>query len=331
MTTYRYHSNFRKEEIELLGGFITRGLSSVLVGVAGVGKSNIMEFIRHQYTLPSDAAEMQLAVNIISLDCSDWNGTPTDFWHLLRQEAEHDLGVKTSIVHMSDRANRDFQVVRDLVSGVCDKPGGRLAILFDDADCLLHQGPVELLEQLCTLRSYHRDTLSFLLFTKGLPHLLGEPLKLRKNSRFYELFSSRIFTLQPYVERDSVQMLNYLNAQDGRTLQQADIRMVLHLSGGHATLLRKCFDILTGEHPERIMDALLNNPDIQNTCSRVLNSLYGHERAVLVKIAKRTPVESIDMPALVLLQRRGLLIGSPPTIFSPVLEGFVQLHSSKAD
>ena len=42
----RYQPTFRKDEIELITRLASRGESVGLVGVAGVGKSNIVNFLR---------------------------------------------------------------------------------------------------------------------------------------------------------------------------------------------------------------------------------------------------------------------------------------------
>ena len=262
----------------------------------------------------------------MTIDCNDWDGEEASFWRLLRRQIEQDLSLSPGAIPLASQPQRDFQVVRDLVQRSCQEPRERLTIILDDSDVLFTKGPVALLEQLRTLRDYHRDQYAYLLFTKQLPLVLGRAIGFTETSPFYELFASRIYALRPYDEQDATQMLRYLDNRDGHSLGIPSQRVVLYLAGGHANLLRLMRDVYVAQPPaeDHVLETLATNADIRHACRRILSSLHPDEQEVLARLACGQPLISADIPALDLLQKRGLLLGARSTLFSPVFAQFLQ-------
>lgn len=322
----RFHEDFRADELALITDLARRGLSLAFVGVAGIGKSNLLTALRTRHAvLPTPAGSLQL--RLIVLDGNNWDGAPAGFWRLARQEAEQSLGVSSSVLPFaSDPSDRNTLIVRNLVGAACRQPHQRLLFVLDDADRLLQNGPLDLLGQLRTLRDENRDLFSYLLFTKKLPHRLGQGLNLRTDSKFYELFSSRIYALRPYQPSDARQMLAYLNGQHDRPLRGPALATVLYLGGGHAMLLKHLHELWLEQPPGEgdVLAAVVSHPDIADVCRRIYRSLHAHEQDVLRSLARGQTLAPADVPAVTMLQKRGLLSGAKNQCFSPVLERYVR-------
>lgn len=321
-TIERFSETYRADELALISDLARRGLSLAFVGVAGIGKSNLLSALRSHYaTLPSPAGPLNL--RLIVLDGNNWDGSPSGFWRLARQETEQNLNISTNIIPLStDSGDRNNLIVRNLVGSVCRQPQQRLMFVLDDADQLLQNGPPELLGQLRSLRDENRDTFCYLLFTKKLPHRLGAGLKLRTDSKFYELFSSRIYALRPYQPNEAKQMLDYLNQKSERPLRAQDLRTILHLAGGHAMLLKHLHELWLEQPPaeDNVLATVVHHPDIIDVCRRIYRSLHGHEQDVLTTLARGQGLARADAPAVDMLQKRGFLVGDKNQFFSPVLE-----------
>lgn len=325
-TTERFTADFRADELALITDLARRGLSLAFVGVAGIGKSNLLSALRLRHAaLPSPAGPLSL--RLVVLDGNNWDGSPAGFWRLARQETEQSLGVSANFLPLAtDPSDRNNLIVRNLVGNACRQPHLRLLFVLDDADRLLQNGPLDLLGQLRSLRDENRDVFSYLLFTKRLPHRLGAGLNLRTDSKFYELFSSRIYALCPYQQTEARQMLHYLNDASDRPLRAPALATILFLSGGHAMLLKHLHELWLEQPPseEGVLATVVRHPDIADVCGRVVRSLHAHEQDVLKKLTRGQPLAPADAPAMTMLQKRGLLVGARNQCFSPVLERFVR-------
>lgn len=324
----RYQPAFRKDEIELILRFAARGESVGLVGIAGVGKSNIVNFLRD---LPHNAPEVaqgaaQLYFPVV--DATQWQGTADSLWKLMLEafskaikDIPHQLvGNDKTIPFSADE--RIQSTLRRRLEWVCQESGRQVMFVLDDFDKVIEQGPLSMLEGLNVFRSEgNRELLSYLVFTKRLPHILGRRLDFENQSKFYDLFRSRIYALEPYNRTDALRMLQHLRDLARSTLTDHQLEQIYHLAGGHAGLLRLVFNNwdekgVTGPR----VAYFANIADIQQECRRILINLHKHEQMVALKIAKSSHVDK-DRDVINHLANRGLLVRTePPTWFSPLFE-----------
>lgn len=326
----RFSPTYRSDELALIADYARRGLSCAFVGIAGIGKSNLLNCLRQRYGTIIAPGDTPITLQTVIVDCNDWNGEPADFWRLLRREMEKALTPMNVIPLSDDPAMRDNLIVRHLVGAFCSQPNRRLLLVFDDADKLLARGPLELLEQLRTLRDENRDVFSFLLFTKKLPLRLGRAINLTHESKFYQLFGSRIFTLRPYNQADAWHMLRFLNAQAAQPLTNPTLRFIYQLTDGHATLLKLVYERYLIQPPssQNLVGDLLAHPPIRQACEHIFHSLHHHEQQVLVRMVHDRSFANADLPALILLRRRGLLLEPDDRIFSVLFENYLKLISN---
>lgn len=323
----RYLPTYREKELSTCCGFAVRGESLTFVGIAGIGKSNIVKYLTQNHgekrRYLGDKVD---TVHFAVLDANLWDGTTLRMWQLLLaaiQQATANLPqpvIDPKIIHLSeeDGARRRCQLYIDHVCQTLDQ---RLMIVLDDFDDAFRRGPLHMLEQFNAYRSAgNRERLSYLIFTKQLPHVLGRKYRLDNHCKFYDLFRTNIFALGPYCSGDARQMVRHLNHQAGTPLHGAELREIERMGGGHARLLKVVFDSWLKEPPpdaDRILH-FAAQVDIQEECRRIFLGLHPQERAVAVRVAHSSQTGD-DTDTINHLRIRGLLLdGGSGDWFSPL-------------
>ena len=249
----RYHPTFRQDEIDLILGFALRGESLGFLGVAGVGKSNLVNFLRD---IQKNAPQVQQDVTRLHfpvVDTPQWPGTPNSLWKMMLEalnQVTRELSPPPElkkIIPISED-ERAFKALHDRLQWICQDLGHQVMFILDDFDRALETGPLDMLERLNGLRSEgNRGYLSFLVITKKLPHVLGRRYDLEYESKFYDLFHNHIYALEPYGRDDALQMLKHLNDLARSPLADSQLEHIYRMAGGHARLLRLVFSIWTEE------------------------------------------------------------------------------------
>ncbi|MEZ4615351.1 MAG: CHAT domain-containing protein [Caldilineaceae bacterium] len=337
--TPRYTPTYRQKEIRVICDSVLKGESLCFVGVAGLGKSNITNFLHsdpYSYK-PAYLGDEAGHIHFPVCDGHTWNETPEGLWQMmlaaLVETTAHieapELDSKRVLVYEDQKTYSDL---RQRIRWLCKEQNQRIMFILDDFDDVISTGPLSMLEQLNALRTDgNSGSLSYLIFTKRLPHVLGQAHSLQRNSKFYHLFSQQIYTLEPYDDGDARQMLEHLTQSAGRPLHSQDLIKILMLGGGHARLLKIVFELWRANPPDAgdYVTYLFDKPDVQNECMRIFASLHDEEQQVAIRIAKgqETP---IDRPIIDHLIRRGLLENRGKWIwFSPLFEQFLQTDKSR--
>lgn len=334
MTIPRYPPTFRQDEIQLICQSALTGESLCFVGLAGSGKSNIMNFLCvDPYGYKSRYLGQQPEqVLFLCINTEAWDGSALSLWELLYSELWQQTQMwapaepESKIIQLSEEA-RVFSKLQEQVDLVCGTHQSQLMFILDDFDRVIEVGPLSMLEQLNRLRSSHRGRVSYLIFTKKLPHVLGRAHNLERNSKFYDLFKNHVYALPLYGSHDVRQMLLHLNSLNNNQLGRDELLNIEALCGGHARLLRLLFDAWLREPPPHdvpIERYYAHHPDLQKECARILHGLHRHERRVAVALA-RGEENQADWGVIYHLQRRGLLIKmNPPHWFSPLMAIYLQ-------
>ncbi len=218
-----------------------------------------------------------------------------------------------------------LQQLEERIEWVCQQEQHRVMFMLDEFDDVLRKGPPSVFDQLSRLRSAgNRERLSFLVFTRKLPHVLGRGHQLETQSKFYDLIRYNTFALPLHEIADSRQMLKHLNAKADNPFAREELTLIQSLTGGHTRLIKVTFEVWLREKPEdqRIVDFLAGQPEIQDECNRILNGLHRQEREVALRFAHGQTV-ALDDPTLDQLQRRGLIVQNGKW-FSPFMEIYLQ-------
>ena len=330
----RYQKTYRENEVQLILSFAARGDSLGFMGVAGIGKSNLVNFLRniHQQTPQFQQAAQNLHFPVV--DATYWQRTPSHLWKMLLDaltQTTKDLPLpqaEDKIISI-DEEERNLSTLQSRLRRICQEQGHKVMFVLDDFDVVFETGPLPMLERLNGLRNEgNRGFLSYLVFTKRLPHVLGQGYDLANKSKFYDLFCHHIYALEPYTPEDARQMLMHLNENADRPLRSMELSQVRQLAGGHGQLLKIVFNLCLQEGMPG-SDAVAHfaaRPDVQQECRRILRNLHQEEQAVALKLA-RGQIANEDRPLVDHLFRRGLLLATEPaTWFSPLWEQFLKNH-----
>lgn len=334
--TRRYQATYRQNEIELIIRLALRGESLAFVGLAGIGKSNIVNFLReldeHAPHIGSSVARLHFPI----VDATYWQKTPLSLWKIMLDaldRATQDLtpppAPADKVIPISEE-ERVLNILRSRLRWVCQELEHQVMFVLDDFDAVFESGPLDMLEWLSGLRSEgNREALSYLIFTKRLPHVLGRSHNLEHESKFYDLFRHHIYALEPYTTADAYQMLKHLNEMAGQPLRERDLAEIRQLAGGHARLLKIVFDLwangdVSGVNP---VTYLVEQPDVQQECQRILRGLHEAEQAVVIRVAGDAATDG-DQEIIDHLIRRGVLISDSKKLFSPLLDQFLSSYEA---
>ncbi len=330
----RYQATYRRDELQLICDYAREGRSLAFVGVAGVGKSNITNFLRfdpYGYK-PTYLGEATDTILFPFMDGNVWNRTPLGLWEQLLADLEHssaDLPLPPrdeKIVQLSEE-QRVFSALRNHIHWLTAEHGRQIMFILDDFDNLLRFGPLTMLEQLYTLRlAGNQNKLSYLIFVKRLPAALGRALPLNDHAKFYDLFKRDIYPLKPYEHEDIAQMLRFLNENSGRPLRAKDLALIGDkLSGGHPGLAKVIFNLWRREMPgeeEDLVRHFSQQPDVLEECRRIIEQLHPEEQATARQLAHG---QACDPDYAQLLVWRGLLSDVEiPTWFSPLMPAYLR-------
>lgn len=332
----RYSPTYRKEEMSLIFDCAKQSQSLCLIGAAGIGKSNITNFLNSDpYGYKAHYLGEQTDQCLFPIvDGNTWDQTPISLWKLmleaLRDVTQHldQPEFDTKLINLSEE-QKIFSELKIYVNWSCQKLKQHVMFVLDDFDSIFRIGPLAMLEQLYALRSSgNRGNLSYLIFTRQLPHVLGRAHPLRGVSKFYDTFSNHIYALGLYTHEDSQQMLMHLNELAGKPLTIRELTLIESLAGGHARLLRIIFELWQNHVPQTsdLVDFFSGKADVRDECTRIFNGLHDDEKSVALLIAHNA-TEDEHLPLMEHLKRRGLLTSvTRQTWFSPLFADFLKTY-----
>ncbi|MFZ1397048.1 MAG: winged helix-turn-helix domain-containing protein [Candidatus Promineifilaceae bacterium] len=345
MTPTTQKPGFRQTETEKLFKWMQAGESASIIGISGVGKSNLFNHIRDPYTqahylggldgrtiivranfhyIPdfSDRSIYSLILEqleMLDLDAERLGLTAQDIANV-GQYHEQLLDAKDDIL----KVQRYFKLALRVLLGHSDR---RLVFLFDQFDDVYQLAEERLFANLRGLREAYKYRISYLVFTRDMiPNLLDLDAG---REEFYELLASNIMGLKPYAKSDAMSVLDRVAGRNNITLTD-ELRDGLYaLAGGHAGLLRAALLAVTQNHDLGKLQAaetavhLLKVPGVEMECDKLWRSLSAHEQRVL--LAKAQGIHTPQDPAIVMqLQIKGILSESETAvIFSPIFAQFI--------
>lgn len=331
--TLRYTPNFRRHELKLICDCALKGQSLGFVGVAGSGKSNIVNILhvdpyemRERYL-----GEMNPNVLFPLSVGNTWDGTTHSFLNSIAEALrELDADALTSLLPL-DGEQSDTQLaagIKAALKQLCQVQKQQVMLILDDIDEAVRRGPQSMWEHLLAIRNDgNRDKLSFLLFTKQPPHILGKGYGFDK-LKFYDLLSGYIYALGLYNKEEIAQMLAYLNSREPMALTQHELDQIAVYCGGHAHLARLLFTLWQNEHPANdvSMAYLASRVDIERECHRILANLHPEEQSVAIRFA-RNQHTSYDNRVIEHLVQRGLITDAAKGFwFSPLMGEFLRTY-----
>ncbi|MBK8905404.1 MAG: winged helix-turn-helix transcriptional regulator [Anaerolineaceae bacterium] len=344
MTPTTQKPGFRQIETEKLFKWMQAGESASIIGISGVGKSNLFNHIRDPYTQAHFLGELDGSTIIVRAnfhyipDFSDRSiyslileqlellEGDLDRLGLTHEDIEHISRYHELLLDAQDdilKVQRYFKLALRVLLAQSSR---RLVFLFDQFDDVYQEAEPRFFANLRGLREAYKYRISYLVFTRDLLPNLIEMDKAREE--FYELLASNIMGLKPYVKSDAMSVLERIAGRNKLALNDALRDRLYELASGHAGLLRAALlgaaqhQLIGQLNQDNAAELLLQIPGVELECEKLWRSLSVHEQRTLM--AKTQSFDTaVDNTVVAQLQIKGLMGEEDAAIFSPIFARFI--------
>ncbi|MCB9431060.1 MAG: winged helix-turn-helix domain-containing protein [Ardenticatenaceae bacterium] len=344
----RQRRQFREEEVSKLLKWARAGESASIIGISGVGKSNLFNhlldietqqaylgtsvkdylFVRVNFHYIPDFTNRSLYSVILEqfelLDgrCEQLNLTQAQLDQL---SSYHD-----QLLEAGDdvlKVQRYFKLAIRLLLRESER---RIVFLFDQFDEVYQEADGRFFANLRGLREAYKYRISYFTFTRGMLSRLAEMDPAREE--FSELLLGNVIGLGPYNAHDALSLLERVSSRIQLPPSEEQAARLLHLSGGHAGVLKSVYLAVAQDGLALVADeattvaALLTIPNVETECAKIWNSVRLDERKLLARLAHGAAlVGSTDAATLYELQIKGLVSQTEPfTIFCPIFAHYAR-------
>lgn len=334
-----------------LAGYILRraqrGESCALVGMASVGKSNLVRFLQREDVRTRHLGQDGAHLAVLAID---GNGLAADgpmAWRVLELLAQRLMATLDAVVGPAAGsvafADDYAAVVREqqpqmalglcdrLLTQVIDQGGLGVAALFDEFDDIATAGGDVLFRYMRYLRDEHKYRVAYVTFTRVDPgEWRGRPADMEQ---LLDLVGHSIRGLSPYSPEDAANMVERLADRMEVSISRDKMDRLVRRSGGHAGILRALFwhQIEPSDRPE---EPEHQDPRVWSECRTVWLGLSEDERDALQQLARGIAALDDDDPAIRLLRLKGAITSGPngdDALFSPVFAAFAAESAYSAE
>lgn len=314
---------FRKEEVEAVTRCWAGAVSSSIVGIGSVGKSNLLQHLSdpmvQAHYLGGKAQKFKTIIidanmlGPLSADAQDpmrcWAGYELmmnrlflAFYPFDTIPREQAAGFYEAYQRLQDGNNPVFTYMAlryfELGLEYLLREGYSLAFLFDEFDELLRHLPVKFFQTLRGIRDSNKRQLMYVTFTRSpLPALVERhAIPTLEIEPFIELFTDNTLYVGPYNETDGRAMLDELIRRRQQHYSERVYENLLTVTGRYAGILRVSFNMLE-EFINEDLDSLSANqltallaskPAVRIECQTIWTSLSRSEQQVLKAVARLT-------------------------------------------
>ena len=339
-------AGFRNLEAKKLFNWVKAGESASVVGMSGVGKSNLFNHLRDPQTQAMYLGATENRTIVIRANfhyVPDFNDRSV--YSLLLEQLEmldtERFSIDEEVINeiyllhekMLDAGDDVLKVQRyfkQAVRMILGNSNRRLVILCDQFDEIYQEASPRLFANLRGLREAYKYRVSYFIFTRDLlTNLIDlDP----EREEFYELMASNVMGLKPYNEIDAGLLLTRIAERNNLDAPVPDeiVKTLYNLSGGHAGLLRAIYlgvmekGIGNQLNADNVIQKLLKIPGIDIECEKIWRSLSVRERRVLAQMMLDAKPAKTERPILAQLQIKGVLSeDSSMKLFSPLFGKYV--------
>lgn len=312
--------DFRKDEVSYIMQRWRGAASCSLIGVASVGKSNLLQHLIdpdvHRAYLPQMGIGQFKPViidpNLLGpLPTNDAEKSQISSW------AGYELMLHRLFMAFypfddiigPEEGERFYQLYEQLQDGknplyaymglryfelaldILMRHDIHVVFMFDEFEKMLRKLPENFFQALRGLRDANKRNLSYLTFARAPLNILVEqydkdPLEMEP---FTELFTDNILYIPPYNEIDAKKMVDALMDKNGKRYSDIAINFLLTTTGSYAGLIRSGFSILGALgtiNQSSVMDSNLirqmaGRRPIRMECERIWQSLTPPEQHIL--------------------------------------------------
>lgn len=342
---------FRRQETRRLFGWVRHGESALVVGVSGVGKSNLFLHLLDPATQAAELGEQAADTVIARINlhfAPDFSDRTLYSLILGALEGLADEGhpalagvdrarlaeLHDRLLDAGDDTLRIQRAARQAIGLVLAGPQRRLALLFDQFDEMYRDASPRLFMNLRGLREAFKYRLAFVFFTRDVLDNLAPPDPAR--DELHELVATQTLGLVAGDRAAAGELLTRVAARRGLAPGDLVVDRLFAATGGHAGLLRAAYlssendptglrPLVRGDGPiEALAGALLGAPSVERECRQIWHSLSLDEQAYLAALANGTPPEPPPAAPMANLRLKGLVVeGGAARVFAPILAAYV--------
>jgi len=309
-----YALTYRAREVETLAGWIAAGESGSVVGLAGCGRTNLLEFLCHRpdvlrsYLPPPARPVVLIPVDLNNLPV---NNPSTLYRTLLRafyQVLGEEAGEKTADVfktsadwkslqqtvdalYLENRAAQDpflaQSALHDLLA-LLQEEQVQVVLALNRFDRFCQRATPQMINTMRGLRDTFKDTLCYLVGMRQEVAYLPEPADL---GEMYDLLDSHVCWVGAMAESDAWRMLETITQAAPPPPAEAEARVMLALSGRFPSLLKAIAHWWLANHQQPTalddwLDILLAERSIQYRLERLWDGLTQEEQLALTEVQK---------------------------------------------
>jgi hypothetical protein len=300
-----YTPTYRAAEMRVIASWVTSGVSGSVVGLAGCGRSNLLQFLcGRPAALRSYLPDSSQAVALIPIDLYD---LPSDnlahlhrtllhavYW--ARERLAPELAQVATDLYLEHRTIVDSFLTQTAIYELLlafQVTGVRVVLVVNRFDRFCETSTPQMVNTLRTLRDRFKETLSYIVGMRQEATYLPDPSIL---GDMLELFDSHTCYVGAMTAEDSRDMLTNVLRTAPEQPTSAEVEALLRLSGGFASLLKVVAQwwMLTEQRSPASADwlaPLLDNPAVQHRLERLWQGLTQEEQLALSEIHKRHVVQ----------------------------------------
>jgi DNA-binding winged helix-turn-helix (wHTH) protein len=338
---------FRYDEAKQVFDYIRAGESASVIGVSGIGKSNLLRHLcnwQNQSKHLKSAADSTIIVlvnfhyapdysnrTIYSLilsqleflnDDSERPQLTSDIINNISRQHEKLLDVGDDVL----KTQRYFDLaLRPILAGTDQ----HLVLLFDQFDPVYQEADAQLFANLRALREAYKYRVSYILFTRDfLPNLIETDAA---REEFYELMVLNLIGLHPYNEIDSMSLVQRIAHRHQLYWDEDIARNLYRITGGHAGLLRASYLSCAKDNLDLTGDlsvdvtTLLSLPVVDMECQKFWNSFSLIEKRTFSRQAHDIGLDEQNNDVMRQLQFKGMLTEyTTVDVFSPLFKEYIK-------
>lgn len=300
-----YPADTREKEIHALIPFIEQGLSSQIIGLPGVGKSNILRLLAYNRDVRAKHfGRYEPLMHFVYIDSSEVAKKPLqDITKFILLSLAFSLGERR-MMDESIRINEFlkeglllndemlmFQSLKKALDYLSIEKKLTIHILFDKFDSLLPEITPQFFSNLRVLRNHAKYRFASVFS-------LNRPINESVDESLLKDFHDQVTGNEIYVSLyDPIGIkfrLDYIEKAARNKPNEKIRNEIIKLTGGHAKLTKLAYEALVAEEkePEDVKELLFKKPTIEKALKEIWEALLPSEQMAIKKGLKFSEAES---------------------------------------